>query len=45
MSLSTIDYADRVRSAGLNVYFVAEGAKNGHIRLERAVPANPTCNC
>lgn len=45
MSLSTIDYASRARGAGLNIYFIAEGAKNGHIRSERVVPANPTCNC
>jgi CubicO group peptidase (beta-lactamase class C family) len=45
MSLSYIDYAERVRSAGLNVYFVAEGSKAGHTRSVSIVPANPTCNC
>lgn len=45
MSLSYIDYAERVRSSGLNVYLVAEGSREGHVRSVPIVPANPTCNC
>ena len=45
MSLSTIDYVDRARRAGLNVYFISEGSRGGHIRTEQVVPANPTCDC
>ena len=44
MSLSIIDYASRVRNAGLNVYFIAEGDCNYNTRCEKAVPANPTCD-
>ncbi|MBQ9080389.1 MAG: beta-lactamase family protein [Clostridia bacterium] len=45
MALTTIDYDARARSAGLNVYFIAEGDRDYNIRLQRAVPANPCCNC
>ena len=45
MSLSDIDYVCRATDAGLNVYFIAEGSKSGHIRQMTATPASPTCNC
>ena len=43
--LTTINYAQRAADAGLNVYFIAEGARDGSMRKQTAVPANPTCNC
>jgi CubicO group peptidase (beta-lactamase class C family) len=43
--LTGIDYAARAKEAGLNVYFVAEGDRDGAIRSQVVTPANPTCNC
>lgn len=45
MALTKIRYSDRALEAGLNVYFISEGDRDGTIRLERHVPANPCCNC
>ena len=45
MALSEIDYAQRVKDTGLNVYFIAEGDDEYNIRIQKAVPANPNCNC
>jgi len=45
MALTKIRYSSRALEAGLNVYFIAEGDRDGNIRLERHVPANPCCNC
>ena len=45
MALTKIRYNSRALEAGLNVYFIAEGDREGNIRLERHVPANPCCNC
>lgn len=42
--LSSIDYAARVKDAALNVYFIAEGTREGEIRVQKAVAANPCCN-
>lgn len=44
MALTKIRYNSRALEAGLNVYFIAEGDREGNIRLERHVPANPCCN-
>ena len=43
--LTEIDYAKRALDAHLNLYFVAEGTREGEIRKQCAVPANPACNC
>ena len=45
MSLTDIDYAARAHNAGLNVYFAAEGDRDGNIRSQTVNPANPCCNC
>ena len=45
MALTKIRYNNRALESGLNVYFIAEGDREGNIRLERHVPANPCCNC
>lgn len=45
MALSGRDYAADARNAGLNVYWVAEGDREGDIRLYAVTPANPCCNC
>ena len=45
MALTNIDYADRARNAGLNVYFISEGDRDCNIRTQCVVPANPCCNC
>ena len=45
MALTKIDYDVRARSAGLNIYFVAEGDREYNIRTQTVVPANPCCNC
>lgn len=45
MALTKIRYSNRALEAGLNVYFIAEGDRDGNIRLERHIPANPCCNC
>ena len=45
MALTKIRYSNRALEAGLNVYYIAEGDRDGNIRLERHVPANPCCNC
>ena len=45
MALTKIRYSNRALESGLNVYFIAEGDRDGNIRLERHVPANPCCNC
>ena len=42
--LSEIDYAKRAREAHLNVHFIAEGTREGEIRLQRVNPATPCCN-
>lgn len=42
--MTAIDYAARARDAGLNVYFVAEGDRDMHIRRQTVTPANPCCN-
>ena len=44
MALSDIDYAARARAAGLNVYMIAEGDRDYHIRTQTVNPANPCCN-
>ncbi len=44
MALSDIDYAARARAAGLNVYMIAEGDRDYHIRTQVVNPANPCCN-
>lgn len=43
--LSEIDYAKRALDAHLNVYFIAEGSRDGEIRCQSATPACPSCNC
>lgn len=43
--LTDISYAALAREAALNVYFVAEGDRDGAARVESCVPANPCCNC
>ena len=45
MALSGRDYAADARNAGLNVYWVAEGDREGDIRLYAVTAANPCCNC
>lgn len=45
MALTKIDYDSRARSAGLNLYFVAEGDCDYNIRTQCVAPANPCCNC
>lgn len=45
MALTKIDYDVRARSAGLNLYFVAEGDREYNVRTQCVVPANPCCNC
>lgn len=43
--LTDTSYAALARAAGLNVYFIAEGDRDGAVRVEECVPANPCCNC
>lgn len=43
--LTDINYSARAREAGLNVYFISEGDREYNIRLEKNIPANPSCNC
>ena len=43
--LTDINYSARAREAGLNVYFISEGDRDYNIRLEKNIPANPSCNC
>ena len=43
MALTEINWAER--SAGMNVYTVAEGDAKGNVRLQKIIPSNPTYNC
>ena len=43
--MTEFDYAARIREQGLNIYFVAEGDRDYHIRRQTVTPANPCCNC
>ena len=45
MSLTGTDYATLAHNAGRNVYFVAEGDRDGNIARQVVTPANPCCNC
>lgn len=45
MALTGIDYAARAHDAGANIYFVAEGDREGNIARQTVNPANPCCNC
>ena len=42
--LTDIDYAKRAKDASLNVYFIAEGTREGESRCQTVTPANPCCN-
>ena len=41
--LTDINYSARANEAGLNVYFISEGDREYNIRLEKNIPANPSC--
>lgn len=45
MSYTGIDFAERAHAAGINLYFVAEGDREGNIERRVITPANPCCNC
>ena len=41
--MTDICYAERMKE--YNTYFIAEGDREGGLRVERLVKGNPTCNC
>lgn len=43
--LTNNEYVKRAQEADLNIYFIAEGTRDGTIIKHTVVPANPTCNC
>lgn len=45
MSLTDINYTERVKASHLNLYTIAEADAEGAVRTEVVIPANPTFNC